>query len=66
MTGGGSKTSDFNGDGNVDFGDFLAFAAVFGADSADDRFDDRFDLNGDSDIGFPDFLEFAQAFGGAN
>jgi hypothetical protein len=57
-------TPDFDGDGEVGFGDFVQFAGVFGSQDGDDRYDSRFDLDGSGDIGFPDFVTFAQAFGG--
>ena len=48
--------SDFNGDGTVDFIDFVAFAGAFGSADA------QFDLNGNGTVDFPDFLTFTQAF----
>ncbi|MCZ6634444.1 MAG: hypothetical protein O7G87_13650, partial [bacterium] len=56
-------TPDFNGDGLVNFSDFLAFAAAFGTRSGDAFYDARFDLDSSGDIAFPDFLTFAAAFG---
>ncbi|MBT3602887.1 MAG: choice-of-anchor D domain-containing protein, partial [Candidatus Latescibacteria bacterium] len=58
-----APTPDFNGDGNVGFADFLAFAGAFGSDSSSPNFDTMFDLSGDGSVGFPDFLIFAAAFG---
>lgn len=58
-----SKTSDFNGDGRVDFADFMAFAGVFGRARNEEGFDDRFDLDDNGEIGFADFLIFAGSFG---
>ena len=54
---------DFNGDGRVDFADFLLFTAQFGLSQSDAEFDARFDLDGDGTIGFVDFLIFGRAFG---
>lgn len=51
--------TDFNGDGQVGFADFLLFAQGFQAK------DLAFDLNGDGAVGFGDFLVFAQAFASA-
>ena len=55
--------ADFDGNGEVDFPDFLAFAGVFGKTSSDPDFDVRMDLNGNGEIDFPDFLVFAGVFG---
>jgi hypothetical protein len=57
--------SDFNGDGNVDFTDFLLFAAGFGGQSSAPSFDSRLDLDASGDVGFSDFLIFASEFGTA-
>ena len=56
-------TPDFNGDGRVDFSDFLLFAGQFGLSRDDGGYDARYDLDGDGMIGFGDFLIFANAFG---
>lgn len=57
------RTPDFNGDGRVDFGDFLAFGMRFGASRGDARYDAKYDLDQDGTIGFGDFLIFGQEFG---
>lgn len=54
---------DFNGDGRVDFGDFVALGMHFGASRDDARYDAKYDLDQDGTIGFGDFLIFGQAFG---
>ena len=54
-----SSRADFDGDGKVGFGDFLRFAAAFGAEDPDLRFD----LNDDGVVNFSDFLLFAGVFG---
>lgn len=54
---------DFDGDGRVDFSDFLLFANHFGTSSADFGFDPRFDIDGSGQVGFEDFLVFASQFG---
>ena len=54
---------DFNGDGAINFQDFLLFAAAFGAGSDDPAYHPRFDLDGNGRIAFPDFIAFAAAFG---
>ena len=54
---------DVNGDGTVDFGDFVLFARKFGTSRGDEGYDFRYDLDGDGTVGFPDFVIFAGAFG---
>ena len=56
-------TSDFNGDGMVDFRDFFLFAGQFGASRGDGRYEAKYDLDEDDTIGFGDFLIFAGDFG---
>ena len=56
-------SSDFDGDGNVNFADFLIFAGKFGSRRGQERYDARCDLNGDGAIDFDDFLIFAASFG---
>lgn len=56
--------ADFNGDGKVDFDDFLAFARAFGKAQGDEGYDARMDLNSSGGrIDFDDFLAFVRAFG---
>ena len=59
----GPATADFDGDGEIGFTDFLAFAAGFGKSAGEVGFDPTFDLNNDLQITFPDFLTFVQNFG---
>ena len=54
---------DLDGDGNVNFADFLTFAGKFGSRLGQERYAPRCDLNGDAEIGFGDFLIFADRFG---
>ena len=56
-------TSDFNGDGVVNFADFLPFAGQFGARQGDGRYEAQYDLDSDGAIGFGDFLIFSSSFG---
>jgi hypothetical protein len=56
-------TGDFDGNGAVEFPDFLLFVAQFGKSSSDDGFDARMDLDGNGAVEFPDFLLFVAAFG---
>lgn len=58
-----TPTPDFNGNGTVDFPDFIAFAGAFGLRTDQANFDAKFDLDTSGDIGFSDFLIFATAFG---
>ena len=54
---------DFDGNGAVEFPDFLLFVAQFGKSSSDDGFDARMDLDSNGTIDFQDFLSFVAAFG---
>ena len=56
-------TGDFDGNGTVDFQDFLRFVGQFGKSSSDDGFDARMDLDGNGTVDFQDFLRFVAAFG---
>ena len=55
--------ADFNGNGQVDFDDFLLFARNFGKHEGSMDFDPIYDLNQDGQVNFPDFLTFAKHFG---
>ncbi|MFT5366460.1 MAG: hypothetical protein ACI8V2_001407 [Candidatus Latescibacterota bacterium] len=57
------KTPDFNGNGKVDFPDFLMFASAFGKRLGDVGYQAAIDLDDSGAIDFPDFLTFAQQFG---
>ncbi|MCZ6634693.1 MAG: hypothetical protein O7G87_14915, partial [bacterium] len=57
------RGSDFNGDGRVEFADFLDFVPHFGTNPSDAGYESKFDLDGDEAVGFNDFLIFAQSFG---
>ena len=56
-------TPDFDGDGQVGFSDFLAFADQFGTRQGDGRYEAKYDLDSDGAIGFGDFLIFSSSFG---
>ena len=57
VVGGGTCCpADFNGDGTVDFFDYLDFVQAFDAE------DPSADFNGDGNIDFFDYLDFVQAF----
>ncbi len=54
---------DFDGDGNVGFGDFVLFARHFGSGEGDEGFDEWYDLDANGAVDFQDFLIFARDFG---
>ena len=56
-------SSDFDGDGQVAFEDFLAFVHAFGTHSGQGNFDPKFDLDGNGEVGFSDFLIFVNSYG---
>ena len=60
------KRSDFNGDGNVDFTDFLFFAGAFGTRDIFPGYVAEADLDDDGKVDFPDFLIFVSDFEGQN
>ena len=53
------KSSDFNGDGQIDFEDFLEFVNAYGSEEA------RFDLDNSGRVDLADFLKFVEDFGRA-
>ena len=55
--------SDLDGDRDVDFNDFLIFAAAFGKSADDEGANPAADLDGDGVVGFSDFLIFVEDFG---
>ena len=58
-----TSVADFDGNGQVDFADFLVFIAQFGTSRGDSNYDAKYDLDGDGTIGFSDFLIFTSLFG---
>ena len=56
-------TPDFNGDGTIDFVDFLLFSTQFGLSRDDEEYEAQYDLDGDGTISFGDFLIFVEDFG---
>ena len=52
-----AMAEDFDGDGEVSFGDFFLFADGFGSANL------ALDLDGDGEVGFEDFFLFADSFG---
>lgn len=61
-----TKSADFDGNGTVDFTDFLTFVQGFGKSSGQDGFNEKLDLDGNGTIDFSDFLLFVNAFGGSS
>ena len=59
----GPITADFNGNGEVDFPDFLMFAVHYGSQIGDVGYEAKYDLTDNGEIGFTDFLEFARQYG---
>ncbi|MDE3257294.1 MAG: dockerin type I domain-containing protein [Gemmatimonadota bacterium] len=60
-----TSPADFDGDGEVNFSDFLIFARGFGKTDQDADFDARLDLNDNGAVDFQDFLLFARQFSGS-
>ena len=58
-----TRSADLDSDGDVDFSDFLLFAAAFGTSEGGPGYNAAADLDGDSTVAFSDFLIFANAFG---
>ena len=61
-----SPLPDFDGNGIVDFPDFLQFVSKFGSQQGDGKYEAQYDLDGDGTIGFPDFLIFVRSYGDRN
>ncbi len=59
-----AKTGDLDGDADVDFTDFLAFAQAFGARTGEAAYSQIADFDSSGVIDFSDFLTFSAAFGG--
>ena len=58
-----SPSLDFDGNGIVDFPDFLMFISAFGSEEGQDKYDVKYDLNSDGKIAFEDFLILTDNFG---
>ena len=58
-----TRSADLDGDGDVDFSDFLLFAAAFGTSEGGPGYNAAADLDGNGTVAFSDFLIFANAFG---
>ncbi len=58
-----ARNGDIDGDGDVDFSDFLLFTSAFGTIEGGIGYNPAADLDGDGAVVFSDFLIFASAFG---
>ncbi len=58
-----TRSADLNGDGDVDFSDFLLFVAAFGKSEGEAGYNAGADLDSSGMVDFQDFLLFANAFG---
>ena len=58
-----ARNGDIDGDGDVDFSDFLLFTSAFGTMEGEPEYNPAADLDGDGAVVFSDFLIFANAFG---
>lgn len=54
--------ADFDGNGIVDFGDFLTFAAGFGSSTGSDAYNPALDFDVSGAVDFTDFLVFVASF----
>jgi len=54
---------DFDGDGDIEFDDFVAFAAAYSSVLGDANYDVIGDFDSDGDIEFDDFVAFAAVYG---
>ena len=55
--------ADYDGDGDVDLGDFGVFGAAFGSQPGDANYDARADFDDDGDVDLGDFGVFGGEFG---
>ncbi len=58
-----APSPDFDGNGRVDFADFVLFAGAFGYREGQAPYEAKYDLNGGGGIAFDDFVIFANSFG---
>ena len=58
-----SSSPDFDGNGMVEFPDFVLFVRYFGTSAGEADYSVRYDLNRDGTVDFADFAIFARAFG---
>lgn len=59
-----SCKGDFDGDGDIDFDDFVEFSAAYGSEECSDPYYHAAgDFDNDCDIDFDDFVDFAEVYG---
>lgn len=58
-----ARNGDIDGDGDVDFSDFLLFTSAFGTMEGESEYNPAADLDGDGAVVFSDFWIFAINFG---
>ncbi len=56
------RPGDVDGNGEVNFQDFVRFASSFGLQAGQPGFEPRADLDGNGRVDFRDFVAFARAF----
>ena len=56
-------TSDFDGDGQVGFSDFVLFGGQYGSRQGDGEYEAKYDLDSNGVIGFSDFVIFGGSYG---
>ena len=61
-----AKPGDFDGDGEVGFPDFIAFAMHFGSMEGGPGYSALYDLDADGSVGFSDFIQFALLLSSGN
>jgi len=53
---------DFDGDKDIDFDDFVEFAAAYDSSLGDPNYDAAGDFDDDGNVDFDDFVEFAAVY----
>ena len=57
------RKGDFNGDGHINFTDFVYFGIAYNSHCGDPNYNPIFDFNDDCAIGFTDFVFFGLVYG---